>query len=116
MRLFAASLWIVVVLTGSAADWPQFLGPNRNGSITESNLAQAWPKDGPTVVWNKNVGQGFAGPMTKYLSAISLGPISSRPICPIVSAPLRLCVKSSSFRGQTLPGVKTLARATKRRF
>ena len=46
-----------------AADWPQFLGPHRNGTTTETNLAAAWPKDGPPVLWQKSVGQGFAGPV-----------------------------------------------------
>lgn len=46
-----------------AADWPQFLGPNRNGSITQSNLATTWPKEGPTVVWQHKVGEGFGGPV-----------------------------------------------------
>jgi outer membrane protein assembly factor BamB len=46
-----------------AQDWPQFLGPNRNGSTSVTNLAAQWPKDGPPVVWQRKVGQGFAGPV-----------------------------------------------------
>jgi outer membrane protein assembly factor BamB len=46
-----------------AADWPQFLGPNRNGSISPANLAAAWPKEGPVTVWQHKVGEGFAGPV-----------------------------------------------------
>jgi outer membrane protein assembly factor BamB len=45
-----------------AADWPQFLGPTRNGVYSGSDLAEAWPKEGPPVVWQKSVGQGFSGP------------------------------------------------------
>ena len=44
------------------ADWPQFLGPARNGEYTGTNLAQTWPKEGPRKVWQKNIGQGFSGP------------------------------------------------------
>jgi len=54
---------IVSVLSSRGADWPQLLGPNRNGSVSETNLAKAWPKDGPPVVWQKGVGPGFAGPV-----------------------------------------------------
>lgn len=49
--------------TATASDWPQFLGPNRNGSISQSNLAASWPKEGPTAVWQHKVGEGFAGPV-----------------------------------------------------
>src|SRR6516162_8257959 len=34
-----------------AADWPQFLGPNRNGSSPETGLLTTWPADGPKVLW-----------------------------------------------------------------
>ncbi|MGD0413221.1 MAG: PQQ-binding-like beta-propeller repeat protein [Verrucomicrobiota bacterium] len=46
---------------GWAADWPQFLGPARDGVYGGSDLADAWPADGPAVVWRKNVGAGFSG-------------------------------------------------------
>jgi outer membrane protein assembly factor BamB len=46
---------------GWAADWPQFLGPTRDGVYAESDLAGAWPAGGPEVVWRKNVGAGFSG-------------------------------------------------------
>jgi outer membrane protein assembly factor BamB len=46
-----------------SADWPQFLGPQRNGTYDGADLAPAWPKDGPRTVWQKRVGQGFSGPV-----------------------------------------------------
>src|SRR5207244_986620 len=46
-----------------ASDWPQFLGPSRNGACPGTDLAEAWPKDGPPIVWQKKVGQGFSGPV-----------------------------------------------------
>jgi len=57
------SLWLCASACSMAADWPQFLGPNRNGSITQSNLAKTWPKEGPTAVWQHKVGEGFGGPV-----------------------------------------------------
>src|ERR1700676_51146 len=45
------------------SDWPQFLGPTRNGVYAGADLAENWPKDGPPVVWQKSVGQGFSGPV-----------------------------------------------------
>jgi outer membrane protein assembly factor BamB len=46
----------------AAIDWPQFLGPTRNGVYAGPPLAQTWDPSGPRVVWRKQVGQGFAGP------------------------------------------------------
>jgi outer membrane protein assembly factor BamB len=46
-----------------AGDWPQFLGPTRNGISTETGLASSWPKDGPRVVWQCEVGYGWSGPV-----------------------------------------------------
>lgn len=45
-----------------AADWPQFLGPQRDGSTSES-LDTHWPADGPRVLWSRDVGSGFSGPV-----------------------------------------------------
>ena len=51
------------ILTASAADWPQLLGPNRNGVTDAKGLAASWPKNGPQFLWKRNVGNGFAGPV-----------------------------------------------------
>jgi outer membrane protein assembly factor BamB len=49
-------------LSTHAQDWPQILGPNRDGIYHGPALAKTWPKEGPKVLWQKNVGSGFAGP------------------------------------------------------
>ncbi|HBI44198.1 MAG TPA: alcohol dehydrogenase [Planctomycetales bacterium] len=53
----------VAVPLCTAADWPQFLGPTRNGVSTETGLKATWPEKGPPVIWEKNVGDGFSGPV-----------------------------------------------------
>jgi len=52
----------LVLIHASASDWPQFLGPTRNGVYAGADLAESWPKEGPPIVWRKKVGQGFSGP------------------------------------------------------
>ena len=47
----------------AALDWPQFLGPERNGVYSGPPLAETWGAQGPRVVWRKPVGQGFSGPV-----------------------------------------------------
>ena len=46
-----------------ASDWPQFLGPNRSGVSTDTGLANSWPKNGPPLVWEKKIGEGYSGPV-----------------------------------------------------
>ena len=56
----------VVILLAACAlaeDWPQFLGPARNGVYTGNDLAAKWPAGGPPVVWKKDAGPGFASPV-----------------------------------------------------
>ena len=53
----------VVVAVSAAQDWPQFLGPGRNGVYTGNDLVAKWPAAGPPVVWKKDVGAGFASPV-----------------------------------------------------
>src|SRR3989441_1367239 len=54
---------VVFGLSVSAPDWPQFLGPQRNGVYTGPPLAASWPAGGPKKVWQKTIGTGFAGPV-----------------------------------------------------
>jgi outer membrane protein assembly factor BamB len=58
-RLTAALL----LLGAAGADWPQFLGPTRNGVSPETGLMKTWPAKGPPVVWQRDVGEGFSGPV-----------------------------------------------------
>ena len=43
-----------------AADWPQFLGPNRNGISDEKGLLTVWPSAGPKEVWRIDGGVGMS--------------------------------------------------------
>jgi len=55
-----AVLWAVGLNVASAGDWPQILGPDRNGIARDESLAGRWPKDGPDTVWQRPVGSGFS--------------------------------------------------------
>ena len=55
---------IVAAAAGAhAQDWPQFLGPARDGRYTGAPLAADWPDGGPRRLWSRPVGAGFAGPV-----------------------------------------------------
>jgi outer membrane protein assembly factor BamB len=47
-----------LVLLFAAADWPQFLGPNRDGTAPGPR-----PGSSTRLLWKQDVGQGFAGPV-----------------------------------------------------
>jgi outer membrane protein assembly factor BamB len=44
-----------------AGDWPQILGPHRDGRAEGESLADSWPAGGPKVLWERPVGRGYAG-------------------------------------------------------
>ena len=46
--------------SGFAADWPQFRGPDRDGTSSETGLLRVWPEGGPEVLWSTEVGQGYS--------------------------------------------------------
>jgi len=45
-----------------AADWPQYFGPQRDGTSAEKGLLRSWPKEGPKVLWTAPVNIGYGGP------------------------------------------------------
>src|SRR5262245_11761548 len=55
-------LVVLMLLAGPAAaeDWPQWLGPRRDGSSTEK--VAPW-KDAPKVLWKVEVGEGHSAPI-----------------------------------------------------
>lgn len=63
-----AILWIGMTHTPVAAgdgavpnaDWPQILGPNRNGVSKETQLLDVWPTGGPKQVWKVKGGVGMS--------------------------------------------------------
>jgi outer membrane protein assembly factor BamB len=54
--------WLLGALGAQAADWPQFLGPARNGVSTETGLLEKWPSNGPAILWEKALGTGYGAP------------------------------------------------------
>lgn len=52
-----------LILISSAANWPQWRGPERDGLSEEKGLLQEWPEDGPKLLWQqKDLGDGYSTP------------------------------------------------------
>lgn len=62
--MYAKTLPVVTLLVAAqscfAGDWPQILGPARDGKAIGEKLID-WPTDGPESAWSEDVGEGFAG-------------------------------------------------------
>ena len=68
MRTFARVVlpFLIISLIGTietfAADWNDFLGPERNGKSQEKIDIIPWGKTGPPVVWHKEIGTSYGAP------------------------------------------------------
>jgi outer membrane protein assembly factor BamB len=95
--------WIVVVIAVGAwlasvraDDWPQWLGPQRDGVWRESGILKEFPSGGPKMRWRTEIGAGYAGP------AVAGGKVYviDRIVAPKASAP------ADPFQRGKIPGVE----------
>jgi len=59
--------WLLaaVVLLASAVygeDWPQWLGPRRDGVWRETGILKRFPTNGASIRWRVSIGAGYSGP------------------------------------------------------
>jgi outer membrane protein assembly factor BamB len=59
--LLAAGLLTATALA-RADDWPQWLGPQRDGVWRETGIVENFPSQGPPVRWRVKIGGGYTGP------------------------------------------------------
>lgn len=45
-----------------ADDWPQWMGPQRDGQWRETGILDEFPKNGPKILWRTPIAGGYAGP------------------------------------------------------
>ena len=64
-RIFICCFIFFSAIPSFAEDWPQFLGPARNGISTEINLLEKFPTNGPPLVWEKQIGTGYSAPSVR---------------------------------------------------
>ena len=82
MLLTAANVCLPV----SAQDWPQFLGPDRNGVYNGPPLGEGWFEEGPPRVWERAVGAGFAGPVVADGRVIVFHRVEGREVVEALAA------------------------------
>ena len=86
LAFLTASGLIAVVGAAVEPDWPQILGPERNGVYSGPALASSWPPGGPRKIWEKPVGQGFAGPVVVGASVILFHRVANQEIVEALDA------------------------------
>ena len=63
--LVVRAVGLAILLTPCAAladDWPQWMGPQRDGVWRETGIVEKLPAGGPSVLWRTNVNRGYCGP------------------------------------------------------
>ena len=89
MQRLVLTLLAVALAAGvhlAAEDWPQFLGPERNGVYQGPALAETWGPQGPRVAWRKPVGAGFAGPVVVQGRVILLHRVGNEEVVEALDA------------------------------
>lgn len=62
-KLFLFALVLVFIpSTTWADDWPQWLGPKRDGVWREKGIVEKFGPKGPREVWRTPIGEGYSGP------------------------------------------------------
>jgi len=91
--VFSACL-AAFVSTSDGADWPQWLGPQRDGVWRETGLIEKFSPAGPRVRWRTPIAAGYAGP------AVAGGRVfvTDRKLSPEATNP------SDPFSRGTIPG------------
>jgi outer membrane protein assembly factor BamB len=59
------SVLVLISISASGGDWPQFRGTDRNNISAETGLLRSWPSPGPKVLWKTAVCEGYAGAAIK---------------------------------------------------
>ncbi len=104
-----AAVALILGLTAAAAadDWPQWLGPQRDGVWREDGILDKFPTGGPKVRWRVPIGSGYAGPAVAdgrvYVTDFTPRPGAAAPKDPFArgSIPGRehvLCLDDASGR------------------
>jgi len=65
LRSFTSFILVLAACQGirlQADDWPQWMGPRRDGEWREAGIVETFPPSGPPVRWRTKIGGGYAGP------------------------------------------------------
>ena len=106
MRFIGSLLAVLLALSVnvvSAGDWPQILGPDRNGIARDESLADQWPTNGPPTVWERPVGSGFSAISVAGGKAVLFHRKGQEEIAEAINAKTGQTIWSRSFPAAYVP-------------
>ena len=59
--LFLSFIFWISTSCVKQSNWNQYLGPNRNASVSGVKILESWPEEGPTKLWSFPLGLGYGG-------------------------------------------------------
>ncbi|GIW82214.1 MAG: hypothetical protein KatS3mg105_4021 [Gemmatales bacterium] len=85
-RLGAITAGLLIAGLVRGDDWPQWLGPQRDGVWRETGIIKQFPKGGPKVRWRTPIRAGYSGPAVAegcvYITDRVLAPSAKNPANP----------------------------------
>ena len=108
---FAVALLLLMrvgfATSAGAADWPQQLGPDRNGATDGAGLAESWQGQNLPVLWQANVGFGGAPVVVAsgrvYAFGLFKPGVAVADLAAITSAPVLADVAAGTYPSGDLP-------------
>jgi outer membrane protein assembly factor BamB len=103
--VFATLAIAVAVQCARGDDWPQWLGPERDGIWRENGILAKFPAGGPKIRWRTPIGAGYSGPAVAHgkvfitdriLDARAQNPASPFKRNPVSGSERVLCLDAES--------------------
>src|SRR5207249_10199754 len=91
----AICCFVFGVSCASAADWPQYRGPNSDGTSPEK-IQTKWPAEGPRQLWKNPTTDGFS------TFAVSQGKAFTQMVRPLDGVRREVCVAFDADTGKEL--------------
>jgi outer membrane protein assembly factor BamB len=79
-RLFLFSILALLTRFAHADDWPQWMGPQRDGVWRETGIVDRFPTNGPPVLWRVPVQRGYCGPAVVNNRLFLLDRVQGKPL------------------------------------
>jgi outer membrane protein assembly factor BamB len=84
--LIVLAVMTVALVNVTAQDWPQILGPGRNGIYTGPPIVASFPRSGPPQIWARDIGAGFAGPAVSAGTLVLFHRVNNREVVEAMDA------------------------------
>ena len=62
ISIFVLGIALALSPLARGDDWPQWLGPQRDGVWRETGIMARFPEGGPKTLWRTKIGAGYSGP------------------------------------------------------